>query len=877
MRPKWLMLTLLLAASTAAAQQTPAPVLFFSDLTTGPATGNSDTTYTANGGAYVTLYGNFFGTSQGASTITLNGTSCLQTVSWGKAWLWYQKIVVQLTNGCSTGNFLITVGGQSSNGLPFTVTPGNIYFVSTGGSDSNSGTYASPWQTVPHAVQTAGATAGSITYLESGVSATTDDGQGWEAALTMRVAWCGGTSSAPTALVAYPGATVQIGLSSPATSPVFGIRGTDSSAGGGACTGNWTIAGIDLRGIVPGFTGGGSNWRWIGNDITNPAPQGNSIGEGGAFETSESTNTVFYGNYAHNLNGASTNSEAQGIYFSSDSNGIDMGWNEVANVAGCRGVQIHSSPIGGSTGLPMYNISIHDNTIHDTLCDAVIVDTFDANEGPVSVYNNVVYNGGTGPTNPDGGGTFSCINVQFTGDANGSNAGTAEVFGNTTFACGTNPDQNENEDLLNNCDTSDPSFFMHIRNNIAYSVTDALYPGGIPYTFAECNLQSQLYGVNNLFYGARPPPANTSITATVNANPEVNSTTTPDLHLMAGSPAIGAGSVFAVTPYGFNATIYDHDGLVRPSPPSIGAYEFSSGGSTTSPTSTATTLTASAPAISSGQSVTFTATVTPSSGTVTPAGTVTFTDGTTALGTSGLNGSGVATLTTTALTASGSHSITASYSGNSNFVASTSAPVTVSVSAAPPPNFQITLSSASGIASAGAPAMATVTITPQNSFSQAVTLSCGGLPSGASCTFSPSSVTPKGGAATSALSISVTASGSTPLGALRMRGQSVGRGGSVTATSNVALSLANLLALMAGGSLLVGYFRGKLPVFCAGRVRVLCLLVPVCAACFVLLVGCAGTTNTQPVTPNTQTVTIAVTGTSGALTNSTSFTLTTPQ
>jgi autotransporter-associated beta strand protein len=67
-----------------------------------------------------------------------------------------------------------------------------------------------------------------------------------------------------------------------------------------------------------------------------------------------------------------------------------------------------------------------------------------------------------------------------------------------------------------------------------------------------------------------------------------------------------------------------------------------------------------------GQAVTFTATVTVSSpGVGTPTGTVTFFDGVTSLGTGTLNGN-TATFTTTTLGA-GSHSILASYNGDSNF------------------------------------------------------------------------------------------------------------------------------------------------------------------------------------------------------------------
>ena len=96
----------------------------------------------------------------------------------------------------------------------------------------------------------------------------------------------------------------------------------------------------------------------------------------------------------------------------------------------------------------------------------------------------------------------------------------------------------------------------------------------------------------------------------------------------------------------------------------------------------ATTLTSSANPSSFGQSVTFTANVTatpPATGT--PTGTVDFLDGSTDLGPQTLNGSGVATLSTSSLTV-GTHSITAVYSGDSIFSASTSDPVSQDVSAA---------------------------------------------------------------------------------------------------------------------------------------------------------------------------------------------------
>ncbi len=81
-----------------------------------------------------------------------------------------------------------------------------------------------------------------------------------------------------------------------------------------------------------------------------------------------------------------------------------------------------------------------------------------------------------------------------------------------------------------------------------------------------------------------------------------------------------------------------------------------------------------------GASVKFTATITPLSGTATPTGSVTFKDGSTSLGTVTLSG-GTASLSISSLSV-GSHSITANYSGDSNYLSSVSGTLSQGVSQA---------------------------------------------------------------------------------------------------------------------------------------------------------------------------------------------------
>jgi hypothetical protein len=138
-------------------------------------------------------------------------------------------------------------------------------------------------------------------------------------------------------------------------------------------------------------------------------------------------------------------------------------------------------------------------------------------------------------------------------------------------------------------------------------------------------------------------------------------------------------------------------------------------GLTIAQAATTTTL-ASAPNPSTfGQTVTLTATVAPTTGTGTPTGTVTFAEGTTTLGTTALSG-GVVTLTISSL-AVGSHSITATYGGDSNFFGGTSTPISQSVGRS---STSTTLTSAPNPATLGQ----TVTFTAQ------VTASAAGPPTG---------------------------------------------------------------------------------------------------------------------------------------------------
>src|SRR3954471_10104682 len=213
-----LVLLVLIAAPLLAAD----PFLAFSDLDSGPATGNGDTSRgQAAGidGALVTVWGADLGASQGASEIRVGG-AVARIYAWGDATppagrvdlhrrLGLQRVVFQVPAAAASGaaSIVARVGGRDSNPLAFTVRAGGIRFVATSGSDSADGSWAHPWRTLPYA--TGRIAAGDTCYALDGVTQTTV--QDYNTTLDLIG---DGEPGRPKALVAYPGARVAIGSAS---------------------------------------------------------------------------------------------------------------------------------------------------------------------------------------------------------------------------------------------------------------------------------------------------------------------------------------------------------------------------------------------------------------------------------------------------------------------------------------------------------------------------------------------------------------------------------------------------------------------------------------------------------------------------------------
>ena len=251
--------------------------------------------------------------------------------------------------------------------------------------------------------------------------------------------------------------------------------------------------------------------------------------------------------------------------------------------------------------------------------------------------------------------------------------------------------------------------------------------------------------------------------------------------------------------------------------------------------------------------VTLTATVSDSStgSTGSPTGTVSFYNGATLLGTSPVT-AGVATLMTAALPL-GASSVTAVYSGDTNFAASTSSGVSETVNGS---DFTFVL-----VPSSGSPAVQTVaqggtatynfTVSPSlASFPQAVTFTVSGLPPGATYTLTPSSIPAGGGATPMTLVVTTTNS----LAQLSRHGDRW-----------MSLTMPLLLLLPFAG------FKRPGDVVERPRRRPRLLLVLLLTGVLGTLTGCGagGFFGTSP-----QTYNIVVTATSGSVSHTQSVTLT---
>jgi hypothetical protein len=521
-----------------------APRLFFTDLESGPNTGGE-----GGLGVFITIYGEGFGSERGASTVTIGGQEVARYVSWGadNAPRKLDMIVVQPGPNVKSGEIVVTIDGNASNPLPFTIRPGGIYFVSSTGNDSSNGDFEHPWRTIAFAENSLAP--GDTAYVLDGVTQTSEDN--YSAALSLESS---GEADAPKALIAYPGAAATIG----STEMEFGIRVPNI----GIAASNWVIAKFILRGYVQAVDIGGegsSRWRVVGNDISCPVGDGQT----GCFAAAQASHIRFLGNEVHGIsqNSPQPGKQYHAVYFTTDTNHVEVGWNHIHDNRTCRALQFHSSPLNETTGYNQYDLIVHDNLIHGDVCDGINFATVDPSKGPVRAFNNIIFDVGRGPTPPDGDANYTCIYAAGGTNTGVDGTGSIEIFNNTLYDCGRAegvPPDNVDHGAFGRGPGS-PKLMMVLTNNIVFLTAGEE-------TISPSSDTSLITGSNNLWFGGLNLPS--FLAGNIEADPLFMDTTAADFHLQPGSPAIDAGMDMGI---GFD---YEYRPRPQDGAYDVGAYEF---------------------------------------------------------------------------------------------------------------------------------------------------------------------------------------------------------------------------------------------------------------------------------------------------------------
>ncbi len=410
-KPLIIVLLVSMALCRLNAETPQAPVLFYTDIISGPSTGGAD-----NNGVFITLYGSHFGNNRNSSVVFIGGKPAAAYTNWNDS-----RITIQPGSMASTGPIKVHIpGAPDSNSLAFTFRKGSIFFVAPDGRDSANGSQHSPWRTIAKAA--AAMHAGDTTYIKDGVQQSDLDDYNASLAITHS-----GTPSQPIALIAYPGSNPSIGSIS---QNEYGLR---TPAVQGRPFSHWVIAGLTLRGRNEAVElSDTTDWRIVANDISCPHGGGSAA----CVEISTSTDIHLFGNTLHDIAEPHSSKLYHSLYFTTDSNHIEVGWNNILHNNSCRGIQFHSSRDGNNSGYNQYDLSVHDNHIDGQVCDGLNFATIDPSKGPVVAYNNLIEHVGRGPDPPDGQSSYACISSPGITNEGAPGSGVASFYHNTLVDCG---------------------------------------------------------------------------------------------------------------------------------------------------------------------------------------------------------------------------------------------------------------------------------------------------------------------------------------------------------------------------------------------------------------------------------------------------------
>jgi hypothetical protein len=545
------------------------PVVFFSDLESGPAKGWEGST---SKGAAVTIWGKNFGSTREKNYITINGAELLNDsdyAEWGASGTaigiprGLERITFWLNSSCrdGTGTLSVTVGGATSNTLPFTVRSGNIYFISTNGKDNYNGRYATPggwsngpWKTLKMVLtHNNGVIApGDTIYIRGGTYSQEDrDGA------LMRARCDYGTLGKPIAIVGYPGEIPLMDMTN-----IWGTkRGVFSMETGtyNGTYGAWNLGhGADyfVFSKIKATHGAAAFGIWgVGNRIIGSYFKDNNDETwSGVIMVDTSQDIHIYGNYfehngydpykhdiyikTHDSSAIGTMTTAKNVY---------VGWNEFnrwtadlnpitkPSRGGCIEIQTESTAY--KKGKLTNNVYIHDNYFHDGDSQAL----YAFSTRTLVSYNNI----------------FSNITCTAGGILLGDIDNTSAFYNNTFYLIA--PPNRPMIQILN----GPPYSSVQSKNNIYYA-----YPGQ---RFLNVESGNTFNSSHDLYFNSSVP----SGYGIFIKNPVVNDpnflSAGADFHLNLHSPAKDSGTADLGS-----VVTRDYDGIPRPQGSffDIGAYEI---------------------------------------------------------------------------------------------------------------------------------------------------------------------------------------------------------------------------------------------------------------------------------------------------------------
>lgn len=538
------------------------PVLFFSDLISGPKSGWEGS---ATKGAAVSIWGLNLGSSQGSSTINCCGQTLSAGVNvpeWGASGTalgiprGLQRITFYLNSSMTdgAGTISVTVSGVTSNALSFTIRAGNIYFISvTDGNNSfngqrstNQGSPNGPWKDALKISPSNNSVLrpGDCIYIRGGAYSQMDDQQMFVHIRSST--YSKGTATQPYSIAAHP-TEIPIFNCAPATRGFNYPEGTYADY--------YTFSKLKFINGYTAFGGNGLGNRMLGNwfqDMTLNAWSG-------VIWVSDSQNTYIYGNYwdncghdkyKHNIY-AKTQPGANGTGATLPMQNLFIGWNEFSRPQSSDGyggtVFLSKSSDSGSIGDTL-NTHIFSNYFHDGNCgDFIYTGDGTSNVGETYIYNNLFV-----------GGTVTSHGCIFWA----AGSGNGYVYNNTFYLV--------SPGLPTVFYSGSGGGTVAFKNNIFYNaVGQSFFATESGNTHAVTSDHDHYYqsGTTTL-----PSAANLTVTSATTGNP-LFSTAGSDFHLQTTSPCKDTGVSVA------SVVTRDYEGVSRPQNSVFdkGAYEFAAG------------------------------------------------------------------------------------------------------------------------------------------------------------------------------------------------------------------------------------------------------------------------------------------------------------